>query len=421
VVGNNFANSQTWFVRRFDGSTGVLLGTFATGGASSSAHDIVFGPDGNLYLADFGQRKVSRFNGTTGEFIDDFVTSGSGGLSGIEGLVFGPDGNLYVTSRDTSQVLRYDGSTGAFLDVFATVSVGGGVDLAFGPDGNLYVLTLGVPRFDGATGEFIDQFASGFGDLSDGSKLVFGPDGNLYISTGHISSAVRSFEGSTGESGTFVGSVSGGLAYATGLLFAPQLCDHLGDYGACADGAGIRCRAEGVTGVGRSLSDVSRIDVLDCGPSDGPGDFEITPVCPSGYSYCVENADDGVGNHVKLGVVERSLVNELVNLSQLLTSFDPTPVFPSGPAGTFSITATFTNTTAAPIGNPVFRVTELTRNNLVLNSDAGAIGVGAALTPDVGADGMLSPGESFTAQFVIGLQIKGSFQFLVDLLGVPEQ
>src|SRR5262249_18724759 len=42
-----------------------------------------------------------------------FVSANSAGLNEPEDLVFGPDGNLYVASSNTFQVLRYDGTTGA--------------------------------------------------------------------------------------------------------------------------------------------------------------------------------------------------------------------------------------------------------------------------------------------------------------------
>jgi hypothetical protein len=111
------------------------------------------------------------------------------------------------------------------------------------------------------------------------------------------------------------------------------------------------------------------------------------------------------------------VVNPLVALNSLSTSFDGTPV-PFGPAGTFTIQASFTNTSSTTIDVPVFLVTQLSNGNLLLNADGGPGGVGASLTPDVGADGVLSPSESFTAEFVVGLQTKASFTFFVDLLGV---
>jgi DNA-binding beta-propeller fold protein YncE len=231
---NNFGGSQMAFVRRFDGQTGLLIDTFTSGTDLSDAADVVFGPDGNLYVAEFGpfaESRVIRYDGITGAFIDDFVPVGSGGLTGAQGIVFGPDDNLYVTSRITGQVLRYDGSTGAFQGVFATGPVNGPVALTFRPDGNLYVLytfsaTGEVLRFDGSTGAFIDVFATEFCCPSDGANFDFRSDGNLYASAGFAHTVLR-FDGSSGQLiDTFVTSGSGGLRYATNMMFiapAPEI------------------------------------------------------------------------------------------------------------------------------------------------------------------------------------------------------
>ena len=117
------ASTQTGQVRRYDGTTGVFIDVFASGGIASNPLDVTFGPDGNLYVSN--QNGVQRFDGLSGAFIDVFVAPGSGGLAGPFGLRFGPDGNLYVSSAGTDQVLRYNGATGAFIDVFAS---GGGLD-----------------------------------------------------------------------------------------------------------------------------------------------------------------------------------------------------------------------------------------------------------------------------------------------------
>jgi len=95
----------------------------------SSPRQIAFGPDGNLYVGSQDTASVKRYSGSTGEYLDDFVASGSGGLSFGFGVAFGPDGNLYVgwaLTRDGTQedepdkayVLRYNGATGAFIDRF---------------------------------------------------------------------------------------------------------------------------------------------------------------------------------------------------------------------------------------------------------------------------------------------------------------
>ena len=47
----------------------------------------------------------------------------------------------------------------------------------------------------------------------------------------------------------------------------------------------------------------------------------------------------------------------------------------------------------------------------------GAGGVGATLTLE--GDGVLAPGETVAADFVLGLQVRAPFTFVVELLGEP--
>jgi len=76
-----------------------------------------------LLVSSCNTDNVKRYNGTTGAFIDSFASGG--GLDAPIGLVFGPDGHLYVSSRTTDNVKRYNGTTGVFIDTFAS---GGGLD-----------------------------------------------------------------------------------------------------------------------------------------------------------------------------------------------------------------------------------------------------------------------------------------------------
>jgi hypothetical protein len=231
-------------VLKFSGASGAFLSDFADSGQLTDPRGIIFGPDGNLYVADgFDHGQVLRFDGTTGAFIDTFVAPDSGGLSHPAQMLFGPDNNLYVDCGDKSEVLRYNGTTGTFIDVFVRPHDGGldhGAAMAFGPDGYLYVANTqlnlatggGILRYNGQTGAFMDTFIpAGSGGMLTPYSIVFGPSGNLYVGSGgtgngsfnvdpHTSTVLR-FDGATGAFlGTFVGPDSGGLRYPAALLFS---------------------------------------------------------------------------------------------------------------------------------------------------------------------------------------------------------
>jgi streptogramin lyase len=211
-------------IKRYDGTSGAFIDTFASGGGLDGPRALVFGPDGNLYVSGVNSDSL-RYDGSTGAFVDVFVADGTGGLDQPVGLAFGPDGNLYVANNPIgpSTILRYDGGTGAFIDTFAS---GGGLSgangLVFGPDGSIYVTSLGtdqVLRYNGSTGAFVDVFASG-GGLDQPTGLVFGPDSNLYVSSSFNSQILRY----NGGNGAFVDifASGGGLSVPRGLVFGPD-------------------------------------------------------------------------------------------------------------------------------------------------------------------------------------------------------
>src|SRR5438132_9391859 len=110
-VSSNTANS----VLQFDENTGNLLSDFINGGGLGP-RGVLWGPDGNFYVASDSQNAVVRFD-SSGNLMDFFVLS-TGELKNPRGIIFGPDGNLYVCSRGTNTVERYDGTTGAHIDTF---------------------------------------------------------------------------------------------------------------------------------------------------------------------------------------------------------------------------------------------------------------------------------------------------------------
>jgi hypothetical protein len=88
--------------------------------------------------------------------------------------------------------------------------------------------------------------------------------------------------------------------------------DPNGLYGGCLrppPASGVRRKSDFVLDAGMTVVDVSSIVVIDCHGFDGPGGTFVV-ACPldSRYSYCLRNENDGVGNHIYLGVVVDTVI-----------------------------------------------------------------------------------------------------------------
>jgi streptogramin lyase len=116
-------------VLRYNGTNGSFLGTFVASGSGGlfTPSDLSFGPDGSLYVTGGtfgGNIGVFRYHSQTGAFSGVFASTPPN-VAPID-LVFGPDQNLYVTIQGiTSGVLRFNGTTGQFIDSFVTNGSGG--------------------------------------------------------------------------------------------------------------------------------------------------------------------------------------------------------------------------------------------------------------------------------------------------------
>jgi hypothetical protein len=227
--GNLYVTSRfTDQVLEYDAKTGAYLAVVVPAGANPSGSNplhapwaLVFGPDGNLYVAGMLSANVLRYNMTTGA-IDEFI-SNSAGLYRPEGMTFDSAGDLLVSNCATgssdpsplaNEVLRFQGpngtSPGAPLPasgqsgaVFVPSGSGGlsmAKGLAFGPDGNLYVAsnaTNTVDEFNGTTGASLGTFIpTSSGTLSNPNVVAFRPDG-LYVSN-EGNGAINRYNATTG-------------------------------------------------------------------------------------------------------------------------------------------------------------------------------------------------------------------------------
>jgi sugar lactone lactonase YvrE len=207
-VSNGGTNNS---VLRYNGTSGAFIDTFvaSASGGLSTPQGLTFGADGNLYVVSLGTSSVMRYQGpsgvspgsplpATGQSGATFVSTGSGGLDSPTDLVFGPDGNLYVSSRITAPaVLKFDGTTGNLLSTYVVPGSGGLAQprgLAFDQDGRLYVadiLTHTVHRYD-TSGQYLDDPVAIYsGSLTAPLGLAFDTQGKLLISGQSSNTIVR--------------------------------------------------------------------------------------------------------------------------------------------------------------------------------------------------------------------------------------
>jgi WD40 repeat protein len=230
------AAEQANQIKRYDGHTGAFRDRFvwndpAVPGDETHglAHPtaVVFGPNGNLFVASFDTDAVYEFDATTGAFVRQLVAPSSNGLDGPDvGMTFGPDGNLYVPSYFDHRVLRFDGASGAPLGELVSARDGGLANprAVLFRGGFAYVSgerSNAVLRYDAASGAFDREFVAA-GQILGPTGMAFGPDGALYVASS-VEGSVRRFDGETGAPiDVFVAPRSGGLAFPTFLFFTPS-------------------------------------------------------------------------------------------------------------------------------------------------------------------------------------------------------
>ncbi len=121
---------------------------------------------------------------------------------------------------------------------------------------------------------------------------------------------------------------------------------------------------------------------------------------------------------VEAALPEIALVNGALEQIGLQTSYNPSDG--RAPAGVFRITVAWRNVSAFGYFDMHAEVVILTGGNLLLNADGGPGGVGAiASVADaaLGGDGLLTPGETFTQTYEIGLAVRQQFSFFVNVYG----
>ncbi len=219
LVGSYFSNKLGLY-----DSTGALVKNL-NGPTLHGPQAIKKGPDGKIYVADEQNNRVLRYDGTTYDYLDTFVASGSGGLNGATGLGFDASGNLLVSSFNNDSVFRYQAGTGTYLSTIVPNGNHGlnGPDTGttIGPDGKLYIPSFysnQVLRYD-ASGNFIDSFVAANDHGLTGPRVLIWHGDYMYVSSETNSNVLRFNKNTGAYVDTFIPGGSGGLHAAVGMIF----------------------------------------------------------------------------------------------------------------------------------------------------------------------------------------------------------
>lgn len=139
-------------------------------------HDLVFGPDGNLYIADKFANRVAIMDPDSLEIVG---TIGDGEVPGAHDVSFSPDGRLYVAATGMSAVVVFDLASeppvqSAVLGPFARTE---GV-LAHS-NGQLYVMTSGTGELVAVVDE--DRVVAAASGMTGAHDVAEAPDGTIWV------------------------------------------------------------------------------------------------------------------------------------------------------------------------------------------------------------------------------------------------
>lgn len=220
-----------WDVAKIDGNTGVRIGnvlSYNNPSVFSVAKGIAFGPDGDLYLGDWFQARIDRYDGDSFALKASYQAVSGDGLGTPNYMTFAPNGSLMVVSGGFNRVLEFStagngiGLVGTFANL---VNAQQPQDLAFGPNGNLFVsagYTGNVEEFDGVTGAYLGDFVPADAGRS-AIGLCFDDYGRMLLAAaGTGGYKVLAYDSATGDPlGDFIPEGSGGLSSPIYLSIKP--------------------------------------------------------------------------------------------------------------------------------------------------------------------------------------------------------
>lgn len=151
----------------------------------ANPHDLAFGPDGRLYVADKSGARIAVLDPDTLEIV---AMLGEGQFPGIHDISFSPDGLAYVSVTGSVQVdvIRITGDT--ITSVRKVSGFPGSAGVLPHSNGRLYIMA-------GGSGELVafenDQPIAGFGGLYGALDVAESIDGTLWVAANNQSALVH--------------------------------------------------------------------------------------------------------------------------------------------------------------------------------------------------------------------------------------
>ena len=193
-------------------------------GQFSNPRGITTDPSGNVYVADFGQRRIQRFD-PDGNFLVEWGSSGSGNgqFNQPHDLAADSSGSVYVADTVNRRIQKFD-SDGDFLAKWGSLGTGDGqfnnpAGISVAPSGNVYVADTNnnrIQKFD-SDGTFLSKWGSsgsGDGQFSLPRGIAVDSSGNVYVADTNNNRIQKfdsdgTFLSKWGSSGTGNGQFSG--------------------------------------------------------------------------------------------------------------------------------------------------------------------------------------------------------------------
>lgn len=224
-------NLSTWRVFKYDGATGANLGPVLSEADTEGwnvGKAIAFGPDGDLYIGNWAQHRIDRYDGSTFEHKAAYQGPYGGPLGTPNDMKFAPNGNLLVLSGGYNQILAFRTDGGSGLDLIGVFAgpfpAQQPQTFAFGPNRDIFVAATGgggVYRFDGTTGASLGWFLDPIVRPKP-SGIVFDNYGRMLVGN-YATWDVVAYDPESGESlGVFIQAGSGALSSPSHMTIRPS-------------------------------------------------------------------------------------------------------------------------------------------------------------------------------------------------------